>query len=307
MTHSPPHAAVIIPHFNDGQRLARCLEALMPQAADRPVEICVVDNGSDTDPAPLIARHTGLRLLREPRPGAACSRNRGVAETRAPVLAFLDADCVPAPDWLATVLALTQPPPTAVIGGQVRLFDETLPPRSGAEAFETVFAFNQADYIARKHFSVTANLVTTRAVFAAVGPFVPGLSEDYDWCRRAHVLGYPVRYAPELQVSHPTRPDWPALRRKWRRVTAESFAQTGSGATARAGWALRAGLVAASGPVHLARVLRHPGLSPADRARAAGTLLRLRVLRAGWMLHQAATGALPKECFARETGQSTAR
>lgn len=287
--------AVIIPHYNDTARLQTCLEALAPQIAaqDRgAVELVVVDNGSTQDlgsvDALLAARFPGARLIYEPGKGAALARNRGVAETAALHLLFLDADCVPAPDWLATALDLAGP--DQVVGGRIDVFDETPGPRSGAEAFETVFAFNQRRYVTRKGFSVTANLLTTRAVFDRTGDFINALSEDFDWCHRAVACGTPLVYEDRLAVAHPTRQDWTALRRKWRRLTEESFATHGTGAGARILWALKAAGVLVSGLVHLPRVLGHKRLSGVEKGRAAVTLLRLRTARAGWMLRQAIAG-----------------
>ena len=290
----PPHAAIVIPHYNDPARLALCLAALAPQVADGRVEVVVVDNGSDDDPAPLQARFAWARFLSEPEKGAAPARNRGVAETGAPLLFFTDADCIPAPDWVATALALCGAGGaewSGVIGGRVDVFDETPPPRSGAEAFETVFAFDQRDYVTRKRFSVTANLLTTRAVFDATGPFRGRVSEDLDWCQRAVGQGYPIRYADDLRVRHPTRSDWPALRRKWRRIVHELFGVHGRTPRARLTWALRACAMAGSGVWHAGRVLRHPALTPGEKWRGTLTLLRLRLLRAAWMLGQALRGA----------------
>ena len=284
MTEPTPRAAVVIPHHDDAARLARCLDALMPQVPGD-VEVVVVDNASPR--APLVA-HSRARLVVEPAKGAAVARNRGVAETTAPVLLFLDCDCVPDGDWLATALAAARR--ADVVGGAVTLFDETPPPRSGAQAFETVFAFDNRAYIERKGFSVTANLVTRRAVFDATGPFVPGLSEDLDWCRRAVARGFALAYAPDLRVAHPTRADWPALARKWRRLTDEGFAVNGRGAGARLRWAAKALAMPLSVAAHAPRVLRHPALSGAERMRALGTLARLRLARMRWMLGQALRG-----------------
>ena len=283
--------AVIVPHYNDVARLRRCLDALMPQMTSA-TELVVADNASTEDLAPLRAVYPDVKIVTQPEAGAAAARNAGVAATTAPSLAFLDADCVPAPDWLATAQAIAARQGDAVTGGRVDVFDETPGPRSGAEGFETVFAFDQAGYIADKGFSVTANLVTTRAVFAATGPFVPGLSEDLDWCRRATAAGFALHYAPDLAVSHPTRSDWPALARKWRRLTEESWGLqargTRPGPKARAAWAARA-LVAlpASIPAHAPRILRDKRLSRQERGAALLTLARLRLTRAGWMLRQA--------------------
>lgn len=291
-----PALAVIIPHYNDAARLAACLGALAPQiaAAGAAVEAVVVDNDSPGDLSALGAAHPWARFVTEPRKGAAAARNRGVAETAAPALVFLDCDCVPAADWLATALGLVPtlgPGGSELIGGRVDTFDETPPPRSGAEAFETVFAFNQRRYVEEMGFSVTANLLTTRAVFADTGPLVVGLSEDVDWCRRATAKGHRLAYAEALRVSHPTRGDWEALARKWRRTTLEGFHLNGTDPAARAKWAARALAVAASGFAHQPKVLGSAKLSGSEKLAAAGMLLRLRLARAGWMLGQAARGA----------------
>jgi len=286
---------VIIPHYNDAVRLERCLIALVPQLAALPdlAEAIVVDNGSSVDPAPLVARMAPdmgkLRCVREPARGAAAARNRGMVETDTPLLAFLDCDCVPAPNWLARCLEVAGR--GDLVGGRVDTFDETPPPRSGPEAFEAVFAFHQRSYIEDKGFSVTANLVTHRGVVRAVGPMVPGLSEDMDWCRRATAQGFALVYADDLRVAHPTRSDWPALLRKWRRTTDEMFQLNGTGGLARLRWGLRALAVLGSGPVHLPRIWRAPALRGPERRRAAVTLLRLRAQRAVWMLQQAGAGS----------------
>jgi GT2 family glycosyltransferase len=283
-----PKAAVIIPHYNDPARLGLCLGALVAQAEAADVEIVVADNNSPADLAPLTAEFPTVRFVTEPRKGAAEARNRGVAETTAPWLFFIDSDCIAAPDWLATALCLGLG--DEVVGGRVEVFDETPPPRSGAEAFETVFAFSQQAYVEQKGFSVTANLLTTRAVFEAVGGFRNGTSEDLEWCSRATAAGYPIRYVDTLGVSHPTRSDWPALEKKWRRLAAEAFEAYRRSPAGRLAWAARAFVVLVSGPAHVPKVLRHPELSALEKRRGATMLVRLRTRRCGWMLRQAFAG-----------------
>ena len=283
--------AVIIPHYDDLRRLGVCLDALAPQLVEAgpAVEAVVVDNSSPVDLRPLAAVHPGIRFVTEARKGAAAARNRGVLETAAPFLAFLDCDCVPAADWLATARRLAGS--ADVIGGRIDTFDETPAPRSGAEAFEAVFAFHQRAYVERMGFSVTANLVTSRGVFTDVGDLIVGLSEDVEWCRRATAKGYSLVYADDLRVVHPTRSDWPSLAKKWRRTTLEGFHLNGTSLAARAKWAVRALVVAGSGLAHLPKIIVSDRLaSVTERTRGAATLVRLRLARAGWMLSQAARG-----------------
>lgn len=283
-----PRLAIIIPHYNDVARLLRCLKALQPQlAAD--VELVVVDNASTVSLDPVRACFPDLRLIVETEKGAAPARNRGIAETTAPLLAFIDSDCLPADDWVEMARVTAEGGDGDLFGGRVDVFDETPPPRSGAEAFEAVFAFNFRDYIERQGFTGAGNLVTRRDVFDAAGGFVNGVSEDREWSMRAVSRGFRLRYVDGLVVSHPSRSDWPALRRKWLRLTQETYELDGRGARLR--WALRALAMPISAIVHLPKVLMSPRLSgPAEKWRAALTLFRLRLLRMVWMLKQA-TGA----------------
>ena len=284
---------VIIPHYNDAMRLRRCLAALTASDTSG-VDILVVDNGSTEPMDGVKADFPQVRFVTEAGKGAALARNRGVLESRAECLIFLDADCVPAPDWLAAARRACGR--ADIVGGAIDVFDETPPPRSGAEAFETVFAFNYKDYIEKKGFSVTANLVTTRAVFDAVGPFVNGLSEDAEWCQRARSKGFVLALDETLRVAHPTRSDWPALVRKWRRIAREMHAlhqAAHGGAGGRLRWALRAAAMTASAPAHLPKLLFSPKLDGAgERLRGAAVLIRLRLLRSGWMLRQSLGGKI---------------
>ncbi len=279
-----PDAAVIIPHYQDHARLARCLAALAPQL-DGDVEVVVVDNASPEPPRP---EHPGVRVVTERQKGAANARNRGVAETTAERIFFLDCDCVPADDWLETARRVA--PRADLVGGTVSVFDETPPPRSGAEVFETVFAFDNRGYVERKGFSVTANLLVTRAAFEATGGFVDGTSEDLDWCRRATARGFKLVHAEALRVAHPTRADWPALRKKWRRLTDEMWqVERGESRMARPRWALKALAMPASVAVHAPKVVRQTH-GWRDRGAGLTTLARLRLTRMGWMLAQATRG-----------------
>ncbi|WGH77271.1 glycosyltransferase family 2 protein [Jannaschia ovalis] len=280
-----PRAAVIIPHFNDPDRLARCLAALMGDLPDC-VEVLVVDNGSHSDPGAWLRRDfPEVRLLCETRPGAGPARNRGAAETDAELLLFLDADCVPGPGWVATALCAARE--ADLVGGDVEIFDETPPPRSGAEAFETTFAFDMRRYLDEVGFLGSGNLVTRREVHAALGGFRPAVSEDKDYSHRARAAGFTLGYVAEMRVGHPSRADWPALRAKWRRLTDEAWALHRAEGRGRLAWVGRALLMPVSVLAHLPRVLRARTLTPGERWRAAGTLLRIRMARMLWMLRQA--------------------
>lgn len=282
-----PDIAVIIPHYNDVDRLERCLTELMKNEVGA-AEILVVDNNSPTPPDRLHDHFPTVRFLSETEKGAGPARNKGVATSTAEVLIFIDADCVPAHNWLTVARKVAHK--ADLIGGRVDVFDETPPPRNGAEAFEKVFAFNFKRYIEVQGVTGAGNLITTRKVFDDVGGFRTTVSEDNDWSLRATGKGYSLIYVDELIVSHPSRQNWQALRTKWLRLTQESFALKQSqqlGVTTRLKWGLKALAMPASALAHLPKILCDPKLdSLGERLRGTLTLFRLRLLRMVWMLRQ---------------------
>jgi hypothetical protein len=146
-----------------------------------------------------------------------------------------------------------------------------------AEAFEMVFAFQNRVYVEKKGFTVTANLFCSRAVFDAVGPFKVGVSEDLEWCQRATAKGFRIGYAAEAVVAHPARRDWPALLKKWQRLSEESFALAISKPGGRVKWGLRSLALLPSIAAHTPRVLGSAALTRGvERRRALATLARLR-------------------------------
>jgi GT2 family glycosyltransferase len=145
-------------------------------------------------------------------------------------------------------------------------------------------------YLDEQDFLGAGNLVTSRTLFDAVGGFRPEVSEDKEWSRRAHAAGFRLVYDDDLVVSHPSRSDWPSLRRKWRRLTSESYLTEATSPRERLLWLLKALSMPPSILVHAPRLLGHPNLSPSEKARGLATLARLRVLRMFWMLGQLVTG-----------------
>lgn len=91
---APLMATVIVPVYNDGDNLRRCLTALSASTCDG-FEVLVVDDGS-TENVQTLVEPFGYRVLRIDGPGGpARARNRGVAQVSSEVLVFVDADvCV---------------------------------------------------------------------------------------------------------------------------------------------------------------------------------------------------------------------
>ncbi|MGF7148547.1 GT2 family glycosyltransferase [Sphingomonas zeicaulis] len=272
--------SVIIPHYNDVDNLVRCIAMLQRQSIGTDsFEIVVADNNSPIGiEAVRAAVGDTARVIEAPEQGAGPARNAAVAASRGEILAFIDSDCRPQPDWLERgVAALAN---ADVVGGRVDIVAVDPARPNPIEAFEKATAFPIRDYVERKSFAVTANLFVTRAVFDKVGTFRSTVAEDMDWCRRAVALGYRLVYADDVAMAHPARATWAELSRKWRRTTSETFALTMERPGGRGRWIAQCVMVLASVPPHGAKMLVTPKLKGAGaRAGAVATLARIRWFR----------------------------
>lgn len=96
--------SVIIPAYNEEEYLPKTLLALREQDFPRSdFEIIVVDNVS-TDATSKVARNHGAdKVVSELRKGTNQARQRGLEEAQGNIIAFLDADCIPPPNWLTKI------------------------------------------------------------------------------------------------------------------------------------------------------------------------------------------------------------
>ena len=78
---------------------------------------------------------------------------------------------------------------------------------TAAEAFESVFAFQNERYVKDLKFTVTASMFVWRSVFDAVGGFENGVPEDKDWCMRAGRQGLSHSFCAEVDRRSSRPPD----------------------------------------------------------------------------------------------------
>lgn len=272
--------SVIIPHFNDLDRLRHCLDRLDGQTGGHAAyRVIVVDNNSrcGIDEVRRVVAGSGDVIL-ETEQGAGPARSAGVAASDGEILAFIDSDCVPAADWIAK--GVQRLDNADVVGGRVDVLPEKPGRLSATEAFESVFAFDFERYIVKKNFTGSGNMFVTRAVFDAVGGFRNELAEDIDWSHRAVAAGYRLRYAPDVVVGHPARRNWAELASKWRRLTREGYLYGRSRGQSQAAWIMRSFVVLASPLMHAWNAAVSSKLtSPVERLKAIGILFAIRIYR----------------------------
>jgi len=280
-----PFVSIVMPHYHDLVGLDLCLSALERQTYPRDrFEIVVADNASPEGRQAVEAAIRGrARLVVVTEKGAGPARNGGVADASGEILAFIDSDCVARPEWLAAgVEALGR---GDLAGGRVEVLVEDRRKLRPTEAFELVFAFDNRRYVERLGFTVTANLFCPASLFAKVGGFRVGVSEDLEWSHRARAAGFTLIYAPQAVVGHPARRTWGELIHKWRRLNSETYALSAGRRGRALKWLVRSLLLPASAVAHTPRVVRSPALTTwAERRAALGVLYRLRFWRLGHAL-----------------------
>lgn len=217
-----PAITVIIPVYNDPERLELCLNALAKQTYPaQKTEILVVDNNSAVSCEDVVSRVPNAVYLFEKEAGSYAARNKALGyESIADIVAFTDSDCIPDPDWLTqAITSLMASTSVGAVGGRVDVFAASEPPTL-PELYDIVTGFDQKGYIQKEHFSVTANLVTKKAVLDEVGQFNAALksSGDKDWCQRMVKRGYDLVYCDPAVVNHPARDSVKSIKTKLRRL-----------------------------------------------------------------------------------------
>ena len=215
--------SVIIPVRNNFDSLRICLDALENQTYGRDkFEIIVVDNGSDADCGSLKSDYPNAKWLYQERPGSYCSRNYGLRHASGTIVAFTDADCVPAPQWIEHAVEMLNTSGATVLGGKIEFIDPVDRKLNLYEIIEDEM-FDMANHqrvVETQNFAMTANLVTSRAVIDRVGMFDDTFlsSGDREWGQRAVSRGEVLKYAVSVVIRHPRRSSFGDVCRKLRRV-----------------------------------------------------------------------------------------
>ncbi len=97
---SPIAVTVIIPTYNNADKLAVCLSALENQSFPKEkFEIIVVDDGSKDHTVDVVKKFK-LRYYYQENKGPAASRNKGAELALGDIILFVDSDCVPDQNWI---------------------------------------------------------------------------------------------------------------------------------------------------------------------------------------------------------------
>lgn len=198
-----PLVSIVIPLYNKEKEVSRSLKSALSQTiAD--VEVIVVDDGS-TDRGPDIVKDwqdVRIRLVRQKNAGVSTARNRGIAEARTELIAFLDADDEWHPTFIETVLHLRERFPEC--GVYATSYVHHQPGENDRTAIIRGLADESGEVILRDYFRIAAqsdppfcssSVAVKKSAIVAIGGFPIGVTIGEDlltWARLA--VYYEIAY-----------------------------------------------------------------------------------------------------------------
>ncbi|MGC2616301.1 MAG: glycosyltransferase family 2 protein [Terracidiphilus sp.] len=204
-------ATVVICTRNRPQVLKECLRGVA-RLDPGPDHVLVVDNTQGDKETENVSREFGARYIFEPVQGLSRTRNRGLAESDTEIVAFLDDDAIPAPDWLGMLMEPFADEKTAASTGRV-----ITPGSNGAGELESPRVLSNRD---PRWFEIAtfggmglgSNMALRKSACSASpmfdvrlgrgAPFQIG-EESYAFARLLS-NGFKAVYLPSAVVFHPT-------------------------------------------------------------------------------------------------------
>jgi glycosyltransferase involved in cell wall biosynthesis len=200
-----PSVSVVVCSHNGSRTMRDTCEGLLE--VDYPdLEVLVVDDGS-ADGTGDIAREYGFRVIATENQGLSAARNTGWQAARGEIVAYIDDDARPDPQWLRYLAHTFMTTGHAAVGGP------NVPPSKtrGVEAcvaaapggpIHVLMSDTEAEHIPG------CNLAVRREVLAGLGGFDPRFrvaGDDVDICWRMLEDGWTIGYSHAALVWHRRR------------------------------------------------------------------------------------------------------
>ena len=197
---------LVIPGRNVARVVGACMGAVTPllERGDL-AEIVFVDDASTDETAEVVSSHP-VTVLKGQGLGPGAARNLGWRAAKTPLVWFIDADCVAAPNALSLLRPHLQEARVAAAGGS---YSNMRP--------DSLLACLIHEEIIERHrrmglevnFLATFDVLYRRQILEELGGFNEKfhLAQDAELAYRIHEAGYQLRFEPGSRVGHfhPTR------------------------------------------------------------------------------------------------------
>lgn len=201
----PPRVSVVVCTHNGAATLRDCLEGVA--GLDYPnFETIVVADGCSDDSA-AIADELGARLLVTPALGLSHARNCALAAADGDIVAYLDDDARPDPDWLRFLVAALGASEQAAVGGPNLPWPGAPPVAQCVDNVPGVPTHVLLSDSMAEHIP-GCNMAFWRERLNFIGGFDPQFrtaGDDVDVCWRLQEQGWTIAFSPAAVVFHRRR------------------------------------------------------------------------------------------------------
>ncbi|GLJ01801.1 hypothetical protein OAS1_10490 [Bacillus sp. YKCMOAS1] len=191
---------VIIPTKDREHDLKRCLQGLLKNNVALIEEIIIIDDNSKK-PLAIKEFDLPLKIIRNSKSiGAAACRNKAVDLVKSKIIAFLDDDAIPTPDWIATAISFLEKRKCGITGRVLR-FDRGIVSKARQERYNMRYKnLRRGDKV---DFFSGGNSAIWTDIFKRVNGFSRLSSGgDNEIVGDLDAIGYEICFIPELVILH---------------------------------------------------------------------------------------------------------
>jgi len=197
--------SVIIPACNCEKTIGKTIEGVLAQKTERIPQIIVVDDGSTDRTGEVVKRFPQVSYHYQKNAGPAKARNEGAALAQGNLIIFLDADCIPQPDWLEQLVrSIGEPNIAAVCGSYGIANPESLLAR--CIFAEISFRHQRMEINSETKVFGSYNVCIKKGILERLGKFntqyATASGEDNDLSYRITKAGYGIRFNTKALVDH---------------------------------------------------------------------------------------------------------
>ncbi|QDA31781.1 glycosyltransferase family 2 protein [Thermococcus indicus] len=195
-----PAVSILIPAYNEGERVLRAIESALSQ--DYPdFEVIVIDDGSgdNTFEVASSVKSARLKVYRMEHGGKARALNFGLSKASGEIIITTDADSRLEPDAVKELVRRFYSDEVLGVGGQVRVAGGSFLEIAQDAEHLRIAMFRRAKELDDLSLAPGPIAAFRREALEGIGGFVEDIVEDYATTRAVKALGKVV-YAPRARV-----------------------------------------------------------------------------------------------------------
>lgn len=220
--------SIVVISYNRQEYLQKCLNSILNSDNNFNFEVIIVDQGSTDGSIELVKeymkKNKHFRIDIFPEKSLNAKRNRGLELAKAPLVGFVDDDCVLDKNWAnACVQAFDQFPDIYLITGRIlpltKGFKRSIRTSTkskiwGEKWFDRVICWRCG---CGNNFAMRKEIVDRLGRFdetIGAGTKLGGGADDTEYFYRAFVNDHKIRYVPEMVIYHPQPSDFDEYKKR---------------------------------------------------------------------------------------------